>query len=112
MNSFNNIADGAKELNRAENKTCDNCVFLPGCRFIFESAFPKEKVFNHKLLKACHVFKDKATFAEIIRCGECTHYDPKTKTCEEFTSDRLPTGGRLAFIFEADHFCNKGERKY
>ena len=112
MNSFNNIADGAKELNRAENKNCDNCVHLPACSFIFASAFPKEKVFNYKLLKACRLFKDKETFGEIIRCGECTKYDPKTKTCEEFISDPLPTGGRVTFFLEADHFCSFAERKY
>lgn len=48
---------------------------------------------------------------EVVRCKNCKKWDPKTETCEEFTSQRLPIGGRVAFLTRETDFCSYGERR-
>lgn len=48
---------------------------------------------------------------EVVRCKDCIHWDSKIGSCDEFTSHRLPAGGRIAFLTRADDFCSYGERR-
>lgn len=47
---------------------------------------------------------------EVVRCKDCKKWDPKTRTCEEFTTHRFPAGGRVAFLTQETDFCSYGER--
>lgn len=51
-----------------------------------------------------------ADVAEVVRCKNCKKWTD-WHTCEEFTTDRLPTGGRMTFKTEPDDFCSYGEIK-
>lgn len=48
---------------------------------------------------------------EVVRCKNCKKWNEKTGVCEEFTSHRLPSGGRVAFITRENDFCSYGERR-
>lgn len=111
MNSFNSVKDGVEQLNKIEKQSCKNCVHFIACKMMFTSAFPKERGHEHIFKNACRLFKHIKNYAEVVLCGDCEKYDPKTKMCEEFVSKPLPTGGRYVFLFEPDNFCCFGVRK-
>ena len=48
---------------------------------------------------------------EVVRCRSCKKWNPDTGACAEFTSRRLPTGGRIVFIMRGSDFCSYGERR-
>lgn len=48
---------------------------------------------------------------EVVRCKECKKWNKIIGTCEEFTSNRLPGGGRITFITRETDYCSYGERK-
>ena len=50
-----------------------------------------------------------ADVVEVVRCKNCKKWTD-WHTCEEFTTDRLPTGGKMTFKTEPDDFCSYGER--
>lgn len=52
-----------------------------------------------------------ADAVEVVRCKDCGKWDAKTGSCDEFTSHRLPTGGRIAFLTRESDFCSYGERR-
>lgn len=78
-----------------------------------------EKLIHNHL--TMHLFKEDILAAiakqptvdavEVVRCKECGKWDKATGCCSEFTSTRLPTGGRIAFVTGEDDFCSYGERK-
>lgn len=48
---------------------------------------------------------------EVVRCKDCKKWNKQTGACAEFTSHRLPTGGRIAFMTREVDFCSHGERR-
>lgn len=63
--------------------------------------------------------KQEGDFVIVTRCKDCknwhkTHHKSNGDilgVCEEFTTDRLPTGGRKAFATGANDFCSYAEPK-
>lgn len=47
----------------------------------------------------------------VVRCKDCKKWDRSIGSCKEFTSHRLPSGGRIAFLTREDDFCSYGERR-
>ena len=48
---------------------------------------------------------------EGVRCKNCRKWNSRTGSCEEFTTQRLPAGGRITFLTREDDFCSYGERR-
>ena len=48
---------------------------------------------------------------EVVRCRFCKKWNRETGACSEFTSHRLPTGGRIVFLTREADFCSFGERR-
>ena len=48
---------------------------------------------------------------EVVRCKDCSKWMPEFGGCKEFTTERLPTGGKKVFVTKPDDFCSYGERK-
>ena len=49
-------------------------------------------------------------FVNVTRCKDCKNYTTE-HTCKEFTVDRYPLRGKIAFVTEPNDYCSYGERK-
>ena len=48
---------------------------------------------------------------EVVRCKDCQSWHKQIKTCDEFTTDRLPSGGRIAFVTSPNDYCSFAKKK-
>lgn len=83
-----------------------------GGRFLltFETDCLAHYEFVQQAARIC-VDGQRAKFAPVVRCKDCAKWDSSTHTCDEFTSNRLPQGGRIAFVTLENDFCSYGERE-
>ena len=93
-----------------EQSICKDCIFDGVCRFVFDGYLLASYEY-------CRHFKNKADFAEVVRCEKCRYFfdnhcnHPKNKV-----SYKVPDFGQHYSYQEGtsvalNHFCSYGERK-
>ena len=93
-------------------KTCYDCIHCDVCSDAGDSGFSSLKEDASK----CKHFKNKANFAEVIRCGNCIHKQELNKWEKEIYVDgcvaceRINPNGERDVMCSTD-FCSYGERK-
>ena len=88
--------------------TCKDCIHVDVC----------EEWHNQEMQRACYYgeyFKNKADFAEVIRCKDCKHFYAYTYNGKVLRMEcrlRSLGGGIGTVTLESENdFCSYGERK-
>ena len=73
--------------------TCKDCIYRAMCY--------KHEHFGRDDEETCEMFKNKADFAEVVRCKDCLYANDRGTIC------RYGVGREV----KPDHFCGDGERR-
>ena len=73
---------------------CGDCIHADICEQVNSGWFSRDNP------ACCKGFKNKADFAEVVRCGKCKYFDLDSWYCQFWHGARHP-----------GHHCGEGERK-
>lgn len=87
-----------------QGNTCNDCIHYDACKNILLNSKPEYKNKNLIVTGVCKLFKNKADFVEVVRCGQCKYWKLNPHNLH---------GGYCRHCEGAsiDHFCSYGERK-